>query len=162
MKLSNTLTLEQDFGWMGVCIEPNPQYELGFYPRKCQLVKAAVGNKDNEEVTFNFKGALGGIVGEDFDNQKREKSKTMLTVSVAKAFKDLGVPKEIDYLSLDIEVGQAITYDWVVLHRPPPRMAPLTKYADTPSMVLHAVCLSVPMSFLSGCRMVGNEDLPLG
>jgi len=122
--ISNTLTLEQEYGWHGLCIEPNPSYAPGFYPRSCQLVQAAVGHEDNKEVTFNFGdtsdqmiyGAFGGVVGKQFDNQPDggrdgkyawgEKTAKMLTVSLDKTFKDLGVPKVIDYLSLDIEVGR--------------------------------------------------------
>ena len=42
VKLSNTLTLEQMFGWKGLCIEPNPGYMKGYLHRKCQLVQAVV------------------------------------------------------------------------------------------------------------------------
>ncbi len=103
VRLSNTLTLEKMFGWKGLCIEPNPGYMKGYLHRKCQLVQAVVGPVEDETVSFKFdSGALGGIVGEGFDN-KEAGNAPMYTVSVGKILQDFSAPSLIDYLSLDIE-----------------------------------------------------------
>lgn len=47
---SNTLTLEQEFGWTGLCVEPNPLYLQGLLDRRCDLAVAATGRRTGEEV----------------------------------------------------------------------------------------------------------------
>ena len=115
--LSNTLTLEQQYEWSGVCIEANPKYFEKLYHRKCQLVQAAVGRVDNERVDFNFRDEFGGVVGSAFDNKDGEVGvvKTHATVSLQHVFNDLSVPEVIDYMSLDIEGAEEWvfeTYPW--------------------------------------------------
>jgi len=100
--LSNTLTLEQEYGWRGLCIEANPGYMTMLAKRKCQVVQAVVGEIDNVDVDFYFNGGLGGIVGSEFDN-KVGSSQVLKTVSVQNIFSYLEVPRIIDYMSLDIE-----------------------------------------------------------
>ncbi len=108
--LSNTLTLEQVYGWNGICIEANPQYFEKLYLRRCQLVQAAVGKANDEKVRFNFKRAFSGIVGAKFDNKDAVNStKTLRTVSLDTMFRNLSVPSIIDYMSLDIEGAE----EWV-------------------------------------------------
>lgn len=108
--LSNTLTLEQMFGWKGLCIEPNPVYMKGYLHRKCQLVQAVVGPAEDEVISFQFnKGELGGVVGEEFGN-KETGNMAMYTVSVGKILDDFKAPSVIDYMSLDIEGAEAWTF----------------------------------------------------
>jgi hypothetical protein len=108
-KLSNTYALERHFGWKGLCVEPNPMYwySLTRYRPNCELVAAVVGQKRMEEVDFLFQfGDRGGIVGKDFDIQSLKKGHTSsheYTVTLKEVFDRYGVPKEIDYLSLDVE-----------------------------------------------------------
>ncbi len=109
VKLSNTLTLEQEYGWNGICVEANPQYYEKLYLRRCQLVQAAVGKMDNEKVRFSFKSAFSGIVGKKFDNKAANQTKAFSTVSLETMFRNLSVPNIIDYMSLDIEGAE----DWV-------------------------------------------------
>lgn len=47
---SNTLTLEQELGWTGLCVEPNPLYLQGLLERRCDLAVAATGRRTGEEV----------------------------------------------------------------------------------------------------------------
>lgn len=66
--LSNSLTLEQAFGWRGLCVEANPLYAPGYADRYCQLVQAVVGQHDGDVVNFNFRNEngnapFGGIAG---------------------------------------------------------------------------------------------------
>ena len=109
--LSNTLTLEQEYGWGGICMEANPKYFERLYLRKCQLVQAAVGRLNNERANFNFRDEFGGLVGSAFDNKEGSGGyvKTHATVSLEHVFSDLSVPAVIDYMSLDIEGAE----EWV-------------------------------------------------
>ena len=107
--LSNTYALERHFGWKGLCIEPNPMYwyNLTQYRLDCELVAAVVGHKRMEQVNFLFDaGDHGGILGEEFDNKRmnrRNKLNHQYTVTLEEIFDRYRVPKEIDYLSLDVE-----------------------------------------------------------
>lgn len=69
--LSNTFFLEQHLGWQGICIEPNPVYRAALLTeRRCALVTSPVSSLSNLLVKFRYSGgAVGGIVGEDNDNQ---------------------------------------------------------------------------------------------
>lgn len=130
--LSNTLALEQMLKWRGLCIEANPLYTKGYLHRTCQLVQAVVGPVEDEAVSFRFdNGALGGIVGEGFDN-KDVGNAPMRTVSVGKILKDFQAPSIIDYMSLDIEGAEAWafqTFPWkeytfptLTVERPKPEL----------------------------------------
>jgi hypothetical protein len=137
--LSNTLSLEQKFGWKGLCIEPNPGYMKGYLHRKCQLVQSVVGPVEDEAVPFMFdKGAHGGIVGKDFDNKDRgQPPPSMHTVSIGKILRDFQAPRLIDYLSLDIEGAEAWvfkTFPWdsftfltLTVERPKPELVDMLK-----------------------------------
>lgn len=107
---SNTLTLEQEFGWDGLCIEANPKYYEGLYQRKCLVVQAAVGRQDGEMAGFALRDGLGGLVGDGFDNREAA-SAQVITVSVASLFRDMRVPREVDYLSLDIEGAEEWAFE---------------------------------------------------
>jgi len=105
---SNTLTLEQDFGWEGLCIEANAGRLWGLSHRRCHVVQALVGSDSGEHLTFTSSGTCGdgcaGIVGVGFDNNHAiGKSVRMPTVPVRKVLKDFEAPQTIDYLSLDVE-----------------------------------------------------------
>jgi hypothetical protein len=101
--LSNTLTLEQSYGWRGICVEANPAYEKSYAGRSCTLARAVVGPFDNERVTFTFDGSMGGVQGFDQRVGSNKTAASLLTVSVARLLRDLSAPAVIDYLSLDIE-----------------------------------------------------------
>lgn len=111
--LSNSMVLEQKYGWKGLCIEPNPVYTPTYSHRTCRLVQAVVGPDDGLKVEFNFRGVMGGIIG--FDNRnsttKSINTDTHYTVSVAKVLQDFGMPRAIDYLSLDIEGAEAWVFE---------------------------------------------------
>ena len=112
--LSNTLALEQQHNWTGLCVEPNPMYSEGYLHRTCRLIRAVVGPEEGLTVDFNFRGkvgAMGGIMGFDNPANNRSASQRHYTVSVAKILRDFGMPKTIDYLSLDIEGAEAWVFE---------------------------------------------------
>ncbi len=105
---SSALTLEQELGWSGLCIEAHPKYYEGLYQRKCLVVQAAVGRQNGEMAGFTLRDGLGGLVGDGFDNQDAAYAQ-VITVSVARLFRDMRVPRDVDYLSLDIVEAE----EWV-------------------------------------------------
>lgn len=116
----NTSALEQDYGWNGICIEPNPMYWYNLtHCRTCTIVGAVVGNPHSrmESVYFRFEaGDHGGIAGTGFDNGKRwqASSERRYTVPLVEVLDQFVVDHhrndhpeapiiEMDYLSLDVE-----------------------------------------------------------
>jgi FkbM family methyltransferase len=113
--LSNTYQLERNYGWQGVCIEPNPRYWDNLVRlRKCQVAAAVVGStKKNERVDFFLieggRAPSAGILG--FDNKvadvgkskKQGRSVPFYTVPLAEILARYNAPTVIDYLSLDVE-----------------------------------------------------------
>ena len=107
VEYSNTLALERH-GWNGLCIEPNPRYWYGLSHRKCAVVGALIG-ATKEKVEVKFRGVYGGIVGkmdQKLANRKREPDSAVeqrYTSPFLTILEMFNVPKQIDYLSLDVE-----------------------------------------------------------
>jgi Methyltransferase FkbM domain len=87
--------------------------------RRCHIVGAVAGN-DREEIDFQFSGgAMGGIVGENFDNTGANKSQRgrspRLTVTLEEILTRSNAPTDIDYFSLDVEGAEDIALQAPVL-----------------------------------------------
>ena len=109
LEWTNTLALEnQDPGWDGLCIEPNPVYWHGLSHRRCTVVGALMG-ETKQQVDVKFRGVFGGIVGhldEKLANRKKEPDAQVekrYTAPIVDVLKRFDVPHVIDYMSLDIE-----------------------------------------------------------
>ena len=108
--LSNTLLLEQDYGWNGICAEPNPHYYQALLKnRNCQCDNRALYSEDGLELEFYLAEEFGGTA-EDISaekarlNHRMSFEKTLVkTVSLNSLLTELGAPKTIDYISLDTE-----------------------------------------------------------
>lgn len=114
---SNTYQLEREgIEWRGICIEANPAYWRSLSYRKCQVVGAAVGQNHMEEVKFAI-GLPGweGIAKEGFDNDVNNKDPRRqgnklhdyFTVAIGEVLHRFEAPRQIDYLSLDVEGAEA-------------------------------------------------------
>ena len=123
--LSNTLTMERELGWKGLCIEPNPVFfERLKINRKCALSTDVVDFKNGNIVTFRVdNNALGGIVADDTDNNIAVRGSPShiaherpgwrplaMATTMSRETKTLDVllenaqaPSIIDFLSLDVE-----------------------------------------------------------
>mmetsp|Transcript_64527 Transcript_64527/g.138368 ORF Transcript_64527/g.138368 Transcript_64527/m.138368 type:complete len:274 (+) Transcript_64527:107-928(+) len=108
--LSNTLMLERDFGWDGICMEANPFYTPGLAKRRCTTVLAAVGSPSNQLVNFTYKGAFGGIVSDKFDNHDAGGAVQvkLQTKALGEILDELNAPHVIDYFSLDVEGAESL------------------------------------------------------
>lgn len=107
---SNTFTLEQSFGWNGICVEPNDEFFAGLARnRKCAVENVCIGDTRGP-VRFRSAEYYGGIEESlnegHFDDYKHgaviEKQCVLLEDLLIKH----NAPKVIDYISLDLEGGE--------------------------------------------------------
>jgi hypothetical protein len=109
---SNTLALEVELGWRGVCVEPLSRYWPDLLDRHCRLVMAVAGAANDVSVSFSDGDSMSGIIGEKFDNKEpRGAARKFHTVSVETLFKAANVPPVIDYLSIDIEGAELYAFE---------------------------------------------------
>ncbi len=108
---SNTYVLERDYQWKGLLIEANVRYaELIRKRRGADCVNACI-DQASGEADFLQLGYLGGIVGEDTDHSKamrpslvaRRSPERLATMTLASVLDGASAPRQIDYLSLDVE-----------------------------------------------------------
>ncbi|MCC6304611.1 MAG: FkbM family methyltransferase [Rhodobacteraceae bacterium] len=111
--LSNSWLLETDYGWRGICVEPNP----GLFAelrrnRRCQVSDACIGPESGREVEFILADAFGTIAdyaGSDMHAARRAAYRSdgrvirLKTESLHDLLTRLGAPRDIDYLSVDTE-----------------------------------------------------------
>lgn len=111
--LSNTFLLEKEFGWQGICAEPNPKFQIQLKNnRNCIVSDQCIAGESGKKVEFIFADAYGGMKQYADDDQHREKREayrvsgevaTLTTVSLHDFLRQHGAPCEIDYLSIDTE-----------------------------------------------------------
>ena len=114
---SDTYVLEADFGWHGICVEPNPHFyhELtAVVNRRCMCVQACVDRKP-QLVEFAVAGDMSGIVAEDTDNtpplretrlRRLRRSGNIVqlrSTTLDAVLAQCGAPHVIHYMSIDVE-----------------------------------------------------------
>ena len=115
-ELSNTYFIERYLNWEGLLIDGNPLFAKKLRAeRRNKVLEEIVYSENNKEVKFRIdNGELGGIVGDEFDNNKKFRSDelanakiiTSRTKTLNQILVENNAPKEMDYLSLDIEGGE--------------------------------------------------------
>ena len=115
-ELSNTYFIEKYLNWEGLLIEGNPLFAKKLRDERTnKVLEEIVYSENNKEVKFRIdNGELGGIVGDEFDNNKKFRSDelanatiiTSKTKTLNQILIENNAPKEMDYLSLDIEGGE--------------------------------------------------------
>ncbi len=107
--ISNTVYLEEKFGWNGLLVEANPAYEISLKNRKSKSIIAAITDKKG---TFKFRAAgLYGGVDESLDrmHNKITDGAPLITVNgitLEQALVDHGAPSLINFVSIDVEGGE--------------------------------------------------------
>jgi FkbM family methyltransferase len=105
---SNSLLLEKEYGWNGICVECNPKHLPTLKKvRRCNISTAAVFNENDLELTF-YDSNIGGHSGlvdtitnnevKNYSNVIVVKTKTLTTI-----LEENNAPSFIEYLSLDTE-----------------------------------------------------------
>lgn len=113
--LSNTLMLERDFGWGGICIEANREYIYGLASRRCSTVWAAVGAPKDKQINFctEEKGVVGHVEATAHSKQGRCRGKMegFFLASFGDILRKVQAPKVIDYMSLDVEGAEQMVME---------------------------------------------------
>jgi FkbM family methyltransferase len=113
----NTYTLESQFGWTGLAVEPVPEsFEVLKNTRRCNMENACLSNVESE-VEFVINKTIPGLSrmrgASDSDASKndfREETLRIKAYPLVDLLRKHGAPKRIDYLSLDVEGDE-----WLVL-----------------------------------------------
>ena len=111
--LSNTYLLEKEYGWNGLCAEPNPIFfEKLKKNRNCITDDACIYAHTGEKLSFILANEFGGLeeqamAGKHKENVQAYKSDdqtiTVETISLNDFLKVHNAPKDIDYISIDTE-----------------------------------------------------------
>ena len=107
MKLSNSLTLERDFFWNGLLVEPNSNAFKSLKSSRSNIkINYAVSDKSDSVVKFKeYKNSLRSCIFEK-DTERYNQDfdiKTVQTITLTEIFKRFCLPKQIEYLSIDTE-----------------------------------------------------------
>jgi hypothetical protein len=115
---SNTLLLESEFGWTGICVEPNSEmFRWLVRSRACVCVNCCLYDRGGDVEFFESAGVLGGIIAE-YNPGLLQQARDLVAsqfgpghqVTVAKPARTIrsilrehDAPHLIDYWSLDTE-----------------------------------------------------------
>jgi FkbM family methyltransferase len=108
--LSNTIYLEENFGWKGILVEANKKYMTSLGERKNSVVvnKAVSSKKGREE--FIDAGLYGGLKASlDSMHYRHTKDAECITVdcmSLQEVLDMADAPQQIDFISIDVEGGE--------------------------------------------------------
>jgi len=103
--LSNTYILEKKFKWLGICIEANPDsYSELNQNRNATCINECIDSRP-KKVTFVKEGVFGRILDQSIDGPQDSELEVieMTTKPLEQVLIECGCPKEIDYMSCDIE-----------------------------------------------------------
>lgn len=104
--LSNTLYLEEHFGWNGSLIEANPRYMESLARRKAVVINKAIAERSGE-AEFVDGGLYGGLrerLDETHADRTRDAARiTVQCITLDELFQILQPPAVIDFLSIDVE-----------------------------------------------------------
>ena len=111
--LSNTCLLETEFGWKGICAEPNPAfYDRLRVNRTCTTVPDCVMGETGKTVEFILASEYGTVAGFDDSDTHAERRRafraqgqviSVPTISLHDMLVKYGAPRQIDYISIDTE-----------------------------------------------------------
>jgi hypothetical protein len=138
---SNTYRLERDFGWTGLAIDANPVY-ASEYPAarpKTVFVNAFVGGEDTGTGTLYVSDGNDGVASGDrrFTEQWGQISRTVRspkrTLDSLLRQHHLG---KIDYLSMDIELGEPLALRGFDIDRYHPALVSVEAHAPVREQIL--------------------------
>jgi Methyltransferase FkbM domain len=118
---SNSLLLETNYGWQGICVEPNDGlFARLTSSRQCICVNCCLYDREGDVAFFEAAGVLGGIL-DTYDpghlqyarsvvgpshNDDDDRSDGIVTKGarpIRSVLREFGAPNVIDYWSLDTE-----------------------------------------------------------
>jgi FkbM family methyltransferase len=106
--VSNTLLLEQDYGWSGLCVEPDPElFEKLCRNRLCACANACLYDQPGEVEFMGSARGWGGVVSHLAESKRdhwgRGQPIRIPAIPLATLLDQHNAPTVIDYLSLDTE-----------------------------------------------------------
>jgi FkbM family methyltransferase len=103
IQLSNTYAMSQ-IGWSGICVECNPKIiqklKQNRESNKCKICNNPIWDKDGKLLSFHGAEMLSYAIE---CNTKTITSLANLSISLNTLLEEYKAPKNIDYISLDIE-----------------------------------------------------------
>mmetsp|Transcript_17193 Transcript_17193/g.47180 ORF Transcript_17193/g.47180 Transcript_17193/m.47180 type:complete len:244 (+) Transcript_17193:1052-1783(+) len=101
---SNSLSLELYYDWDGICVEAGHRQLWSLSHRRCRVVYGLLS--DGQDATYDTRSSdghpsLSGIVSSTTDNAvpaNAADTMKMPTVTIAKMLRDMGAPRDIDYM----------------------------------------------------------------
>ena len=99
---SNTLLLEEKYGWDGLLIEPNQKLAEVINIRKCKWAPFAVGEKNNEIKKF-FASTNSLLSSTSHKSRSFVTEYEVISHTLTKILKINNVPQNIDFMTIDIE-----------------------------------------------------------
>jgi FkbM family methyltransferase len=108
--LSNTVYLEENFGWKGILVEPNDKYLLSLEKRKKSIVINKAISSKTGKAEFIDAGLYGGLKAV-LDETHNFYTNNAQCISVdCMALQDIldsaSAPEQIDFISIDVEGGE--------------------------------------------------------
>lgn len=168
---NNTIVMERELGWAGLCIEPNPHYYTRLaLNRTCRTAPLCIDERSGE-VDFLPNGGLGGIVADDTDNSPSIRSKLLdesysagkvlklKTFPLATVLQTYQAPPVIDYFSFDVEGAETR----ILRSFPFDRWRFLAMTIERPTPELNELVFSKGYVFVRNCRFDSfyvHESLP--
>lgn len=106
VRYSNTAALERDLGWDGVAIEAEPGAAAALASfRRCRTVCALLDREERDRFFDGARGMLSAAVAPGAPappGAMRIRARTLLSI-----LEEAKAPPEIDYLTVDVEGGEA-------------------------------------------------------
>lgn len=110
LTMSNSVFLEREFGWTGICAEPNPTFhEKLFKARKCHISTKCVHSKTGDTIDFvcatraMFSRAGDARDGETLEGDDVEQIVPVETITLNDLLDEYDAPQRIDFMSIDTE-----------------------------------------------------------
>jgi hypothetical protein len=105
---SNTWLLERDYGWCGICVEPDSGLFSELVNNRTSFCVKACLYSDRREVTFvegvrGWGGIEPHLFPQTHEHWKRGRRTVLETTTLAEVLDEHRAPSVIDYLSLDTE-----------------------------------------------------------
>lgn len=107
--LSNTVYLEECFGWNGILIEANPSYLSDLAKRKAIVVNKAVASSDGffEFIDAGLYGGIASTIDPAHATHTNNANKIKVpATTLDKILHEYKAPKDIAFISIDVEGGE--------------------------------------------------------
>jgi len=98
VEINNTLLLEKEYNWDGICIEPNNAYYADLIKNRSCICLNTVVDSVEGTVLFNNHQSWSSITDTPTDSTEYKQATT-----INKILEDTNAPTNIDYLSIDCE-----------------------------------------------------------